>query len=148
MGDVRLAAEASIWYNSVARGDVNYIEIGPRTNIQDGSVLHVTNAEPCIVGPDVTGGHNANLHACIIEAGCLIGIGAIVLSGAHIKKGCVIGAGAVVKERTVIEEYSLVVGVPGIVKRVLSEETYQNNLKWTHKYIELAALHRARYGSA
>ena len=148
MGDVRVAAQASIWYNSVARGDVNYIEVGERSNIQDGSVLHVTNDEPCIVGPDVTVGHNANLHACIIEAGCLIGIGAIVLSGAHIKKGCVIGAGAVVKEGTVVEEYSLVVGVPGTVKRRVSEDTYQTNLKWVQKYIELAALHRRRYGSA
>lgn len=146
IGDVRLAASASIWYNAVLRGDINYIDIGPRTNIQDGSILHVTNTTPCVVGADVTVGHNANLHACTIEAGCLIGIGAIVLSGAHIKKGCVIGAGTVIKEDAVVEAYSLVVGVPGKVKRMLTPDTYQTNLQWADKYVHLAIAHQARYG--
>ncbi|HIG18957.1 MAG TPA: gamma carbonic anhydrase family protein, partial [Candidatus Handelsmanbacteria bacterium] len=79
MGDVELGEECSIWFNAVVRGDVNAIRIGKRSNIQDGSIVHVTNDLPCIVGADVTVGHNANLHACTIEEGCLIGIGAIVL---------------------------------------------------------------------
>ncbi|RMG41244.1 MAG: gamma carbonic anhydrase family protein, partial [Methanobacteriota archaeon] len=81
VGDVRMAANSSIWYNSVARGDINYISIGERTNIQDGCVIHLENDLPCIIGNDVTVGHGAILHGCEIEDGCLIGMGAIVLSG-------------------------------------------------------------------
>ncbi len=142
MGDVRLGEQASIWYNAVARGDINYIEIGARSNIQDGCILHVTNAQPCLIGADVTVGHAANLHACTIADGCLIGIGAIVLSGAHIGRGCIIGAGAVVRENETIAAFSLVVGVPARLVRSLPDETYQQHCQWAQKYVALAQIHR------
>jgi carbonic anhydrase/acetyltransferase-like protein (isoleucine patch superfamily) len=142
MGDVELGNECSIWYNAVVRGDVNAIRIGERSNIQDGSILHVTNDLPCIVGADVTVGHNANLHACTIEDGCLIGSGAIVLSGASIGKGSVIGAGTVVREGERVEPFSLMVGVPGRLSRTLPAETYDTHREWAKKYIGLARAHQ------
>ena len=145
MGDVRLADQSSVWYNAVLRGDINYIEIGPRSNIQDGCVLHVTNVDPCIVGPDVTAGHSANLHGCTVEEGCLIGIGAIVLSGARIGRGSIIGAGALIKEGQVVPPLSLVVGIPGKTVRSLPPSTCDTHRQWAQKYIELAAAHRAKF---
>ena len=144
LGDVRCGEESSIWYNAVARGDINHIVIGARSNIQDGCILHVTNDLPCIVGNDVTVGHGANLHACTVEEGCLIGIGAIVLSGAHIGRGSIVGAGAVVRENEMIDAFSLVVGVPARLSRVLPEDTYDTHCKWAQKYIALAEAHRRR----
>jgi len=144
LGDVRLMAEASVWYNSVLRGDINYISIGERTNIQDGCIVHLENDLPCIVGNDVTVGHGAILHGCEIEDGCLIGMGAIVLSGAVIKRGSVIAAGAVVLEGTIVEPFSLMVGVPAKFIRTLPDETYHTNLKWAAKYAQLAKLHREK----
>ena len=144
MGDVRLDENASIWYNSVLRGDVNYISVGKNTNIQDGSVVHVTNDYPCIIGNYVTIGHNANVHGCIIEDGCLIGIGAIILTGAHVKKGSIVGAGSVVLENTVVEAGSLVVGTPSKKVRDLSDNVYLEHLKWAEKYVELAKVHREK----
>ena len=141
MGDVRLEQHSSIWYNAVVRGDINFISIGEGSNIQDGSVIHVTNDAPCIIGNNVTVGHHVNLHACTIEDGCLIGIGAIILSGAHIKKGSIIGAGTVVLEGSIIEENSLVVGVPGKVVRKIDK--YQENLEWAIKYQKLAQIHKS-----
>ena len=142
MGDVRCGEESSIWYNAVARGDIHHIAIGARSNIQDGCILHVTNDLPCIVGADVTVGHSVNLHACKVEDGCLIGIGAIVLSGARIGRGSIVGAGAVVRENEVIEPFSLVVGVPARLSRMLPEDTYDTHCKWAQKYIALAAAHQ------
>ncbi|MGY8827262.1 MAG: gamma carbonic anhydrase family protein [Candidatus Latescibacterota bacterium] len=142
MGDVRLGEQCSIWYNAVVRGDINYIEIGARSNIQDGCILHVTNAQPCSIGSDVTAGHGANLHACTVEDGCLIGIGAIVLSGAHIGRGTIVGAGAVVREGETIEPFSLVVGVPARLVRALPTSTYDTHCRWAQKYVGLAQAHR------
>ena len=144
LGDVRCGEESSIWYNAVARGDINHIVIGARSNIQDGCILHVTNDLPCIVGNDVTVGHGVNLHACTVEEGCLIGIGAIVLSGAHIGRGSIVGAGAVVRENEMIDAFSLVVGVPARLSGVLPEDTYDTHCKWAQKYIALAEAHRRR----
>jgi len=144
LGDVRLMAEASVWYNAVLRGDINYISVGERSNIQDGSILHMENDLPCIVRNDVTVGHGAILHACEIEEGCLIGMGAIILSGAVIKRGSVIAAGAIVKEGALVEPFSLMAGVPARFVRTLPEETFEKHLKWARKYADLAKLHRAR----
>ena len=143
MGDVRLGDQCSIWYNAVVRGDVHHIQIGARTNIQDGGVLHVTNQDACVVGDDVTVGHTANLHGCTIEDGCLIGMGAIVLSGAHVGRGSVIGAGAVIREGERIEPFSLVVGVPGRKVKTLPPETLDTHREWATKYVTLAQAHRA-----
>ncbi len=144
IGDVRMLANSSVWYNAVLRGDINYISIGERSNIQDGCIIHLENELSCIVGNDVTVGHGAILHGCTIEEGALIGMGAIILSGAIIKKGSVIAAGAVVKEKTIVEPFSLMAGVPAKFIRQLPEETYQTNLKWAEKYTKQAKLHHSK----
>lgn len=146
MGDVRLGKHASVWYNSVLRGDINYIEVGEGSNIQDGSVLHVENDRACIVKNFVTVGHNAMIHACVIEDACLIGIGAIILSGCHVATGCVIGAGALLKEGTVTEPNTLWVGVPARSVKVLDKDTLEKNRKWADKYAKLALAHKTRFG--
>lgn len=141
VGDVRMGRHSSIWFNAVVRGDVNHIQIGARTNIQDGCILHVTNLDPCHVGDDVTVGHAANLHGCHIEEGCLIGIGAIVLSGARVGRGSVIGAGALVREGEQIDPFSLIVGIPGRKVRQLPPETYATHVDWAQKYVALSQAH-------
>lgn len=142
IGDVRLAESSSIWYNAVLRGDINYIEIGERSNIQDGCVIHLENDRPCIVGPDVTVGHRAVLHGCTLEQGCLIGMGAIVLNGAIVKRGAVVAAGAVVKEGMIVPENTLVAGVPAKLVKDLDPSVFQTHLKWAKKYVELSKIHR------
>lgn len=144
VGDVRLAAEVSVWYNAVLRGDINYIEVGERSNIQDGSVLHVENDRPCVLMDNVVVGHRVVLHGCTLESGCLIGMGAVVLSGARIGRGSVIAAGAVVREGTVVEPFSLLAGVPARFVRMLPESTMEATVAWAAKYAEVARLHRER----
>jgi len=142
VGDVTLKAHSSVWYNAVLRGDINRIEIGEGSNIQDGCVLHLENDRPCIVGNFVTVGHNAILHGCTLEDGVLIGMGAIILNGAVVKKGAVVGAGAVVKEDMVVEENTLVVGIPAKMTKQLPASTYDTNVKWAQKYIGISRLHQ------
>ena len=144
VGDVRLAAGASVWYNAVLRGDINYIEIGPNTNIQDGAILHVENDRPCIIKENVTVGHGVILHACTIEPECLIGMGAIILSGAVIGRGSVIAAGTLIRENTVVEPYSLMVGVPARLVRTLEAGSAETNRKFAVKYAAVAQAHRQR----
>ena len=116
-GDVRLGQYASLWPGVVARGDVNYISVGVCSNVQDLTCLHVADENPCIIGDYVTVGHSACIHGCEIEDHVLIGMGAIVLTGAKIGRGSIIAAGAVVKENAVIPPNSLVAGVPGKIVR-------------------------------
>ena len=142
MGNVVLKKDASVWYNAVLRGDINQIVIGERSNIQDGCILHLENDLPCIVENDVTVGHHVNLHGCHIEECCLIGIGAIILSGAKIGRGSIIGAGAVVLENQVIPPFSLVVGTPGKVIKPTPEDTIEKQQKWAKKYVELSKVHK------
>ena len=142
IGDVRVGEASSIWYNCVCRGDINYIEIGQRTNIQDGTVIHLENDLPTLIGNDVTVGHKAMIHACTIEDGALIGMGAIVLNGAIVKKGAIVGAGAVVKENTVIPEGSLWAGVPAKQVKVYDTSPYEKNVEWAAKYVQLSQLHK------
>ena len=144
IGDVTLKSGASIWYQAVLRGDINGIEVGERSNIQDGCVLHVENDRKCIVGNDVTVGHKAILHGCTVEDGCLIGMGAIILNGAIIKKGAVIAAGAVVKENTIVESNTLWAGVPAKEGKKLPESVYDQNVNWAEKYVGLAGVHREK----
>ena len=122
IGKVTMKEYSSLWPNVVVRGDVNSIEIGRYTNVQDNSVVHVADDYPTIIGDYVTVGHNAIIHGCTIEEHCLIGMGAIVLNGAVIGKGSIIAAGAVVKEKQVISPHSLVVGVPGKVVKFVPED--------------------------
>ncbi len=143
-GDLRFAADVSIWFQCVLRGDVNYIAIGAGSNIQDGSILHVTNAQPCIVGAGVTVGHRALLHACNIADGVLIGMGAIVLSGAEIGRGAVIAAGALVKEKAIVPPYTLMAGVPAKALRTLdATATAAAHSHWAAKYVALAQTYSA-----
>lgn len=144
MGDVTVKKNASIWYNSVVRGDINHIVIGERSNIQDGCILHLENTLPCIVENDVTVGHHANLHGCHIEECCLIGIGAIILSGAKIGRGSIIGAGALVKENTIIPPFSLVVGIPGTIIKQTPASTIETQQQWAKKYVELSKIHKKK----
>jgi carbonic anhydrase/acetyltransferase-like protein (isoleucine patch superfamily) len=136
-GDVRLAEDVSVWYGCVLRGDLAPITVGARTNVQDGSVLHVADDGPCIVGADVIVGHRAMLHACRVEDACLIGMQATVLDDAVIGAGSVIGAGAVVTQRTVIPPRSLVLGVPAKVVKTLTDAEENFHRAHAAKYVRL-----------
>lgn len=122
IGKVKLNEFCSIWHNTIVRGDVNKIEIGRYTNIQDNCVVHVGDDHPTIVGDFVTVGHGAILHGCVIEDHCLIGMGAMVLNGVEIGRGSVIAAGTVVKQGEIIPPYSMVVGVPGRIIKKMSKQ--------------------------
>lgn len=143
IGDVILKDHCSIWYNSVARADINQIVIGERSNIQDNSVIHLENDQGVIIGNDVTVGHNCIIHGCSIEDGALIGMGSIIMNGARIGKGAVIGAGAVITENMIVKDFSLAVGIPGKVIKDLPRETYKNNVKWAKKYVQLSEIHKS-----
>ncbi|MDT8451683.1 MAG: gamma carbonic anhydrase family protein [Gammaproteobacteria bacterium] len=149
-GDVTLGADSSIWPMASLRGDINSIRVGARSNIQDGSVLHVTHDSeyapgglPLVVGDDVTVGHNAVLHACIIEDECLIGMGAIVLDGAVVQRGAMVGAGSLVPPGKVLEGGYLWLGSP--VKRVreLSQKEQAYFKYSAQHYVELKERHRS-----
>ena len=144
VGDVRLGEGSSIWYNAVLRGDINYIEVGLNSNIQDGSVLHVVNDRPCVVKEHVTVGHGVILHACTIEPECLVGMGAIILTGAVIGRGSIIAAGALIPENSVVEPFSLMVGIPARLLRTLDAESVQKNRNWATKYVGIARTHQRR----
>ena len=123
IGRVRLARNASVWFNAVLRGDNELISVGEGSNVQDGCVLHTDIGSPLTIGPNCTIGHKAMLHGCTIGDNTLIGIGAIVLNNAVIGKNCLIGSGALVTEGKVIPDGSVVIGSPGkIVRQITPEE--------------------------
>jgi carbonic anhydrase/acetyltransferase-like protein (isoleucine patch superfamily) len=143
IGDVVIGDDSSVWPCAVIRGDVNHIRIGARTNIQDGSVLHVMRDEyPLILGDDVTVGHSVTLHGCTVESRCLIGIGAILLNGVTIGTGSIVAAGSLLTERTVIPPGSLVVGQPGKVKRMLTGIDQAAIDTYAQRYIEYKNVYR------
>jgi carbonic anhydrase/acetyltransferase-like protein (isoleucine patch superfamily) len=119
-GAVTLRPYSSIQFNCVARGDVNRIEVGEGSNVQDLTMLHVADDWPCLIGAEVTVGHSAIVHGCVVEDGCLIGMGATVLNGAVIGRGSIVAAGAVVPEGMVVPPGSLVAGIPAVVKAQVS----------------------------
>ncbi|MCZ7611185.1 MAG: gamma carbonic anhydrase family protein [Ignavibacterium sp.] len=122
VGDVEIGKDSSIWYNTVIRGDVHYVKIGSTTNIQDNSMLHVTNGKfPLNIGNKVTIGHAVKLHGCTLMDLCLIGIGAIVLDGAIIEEKAMVAAGSVVKQNFVVPSGKLAAGVPAKIVRDLTE---------------------------
>jgi carbonic anhydrase/acetyltransferase-like protein (isoleucine patch superfamily) len=139
LGDVRIGDHSSVWYNATVRGDINYIEIGHHTNIQDNAVLHLADDYPCIIGDYVTVGHSAIIHACTIGNDVLVGMGAIVLDGAEVGEQCLIGAKALVTQRTKIPPGSLVLGAPARVMRQLKPEERAGLKAWAEKYAENAA---------
>ncbi|MGH1422913.1 MAG: gamma carbonic anhydrase family protein [Hyphomonas sp.] len=122
MGKVILKANASVWYNSVVRGDTDPITIGENTNIQDGSVLHADVGSPLNIGDNVTVGHMVMLHGCTIGQNSLIGIGSTILNGAQIGRNCIIGAHALIPEGKIIPDNSLVMGAPGKVVKPVTEQ--------------------------
>ena len=136
IGDVVLGEHASIWMNTVIRGDVHYIRIGRNTNIQDNSVLHgMLGKWPVEVGDDVTVGHSAVLHGCVVGDRCLIGMGVIVLNGARVGDDSIIAAGTLIPEGTVVEPGSLWMGSPGKFRRYLSEEEKASILIYRTNYL-------------
>ncbi|MBX3157257.1 MAG: gamma carbonic anhydrase family protein [Deltaproteobacteria bacterium] len=139
IGDVVIGDESSIWYATVVRGDVMPIRIGARTSIQDGTIIHVTSGRfGTEVGDDVTVGHAAILHACVVESFCLIGMGSTILDGARIGTGSLIGAGALVTPGTVIPPNSLVLGAPAKVKRTVNDTEREQIRYGAEHYVELA----------
>ena len=122
IGEVILRKDASIWFNAVLRADNEPIYIGEGSNVQDGAIIHTDPGMPCRVGKMVTVGHMAMLHGCTVGDGSLIGIGSVVLNGAKIGKNCIIGSKALVTEGMEIPDGSMVLGIPGKVKKPLNEE--------------------------
>jgi carbonic anhydrase/acetyltransferase-like protein (isoleucine patch superfamily) len=143
IGDVVIGEDSSVWPCTVIRGDVHFIRIGARTNIQDGSVCHVMRDEwPLILGDDVTIGHSVTLHGCTIESRCLIGMGAIILNGVTIGAGSIVAAGTLLTERTAIPAGSLVMGSPGKVKRVLTGTDQSSIDAYAQRYVEYKNIYR------
>lgn len=127
IGDVNIGEYSSIWFNTVVRGDVNYITIGKMTNVQDLSMLHVTKGtHPLIIGDNVTIGHSVTLHGCTLKNNCFIGMGATILDGAVIEENSMVAAGALVKQNFVVPDGKLVAGVPAKIIRNLSNEEIEN----------------------
>jgi gamma-carbonic anhydrase len=146
IGDVVLGEEASVWPLAVIRGDVNYIRIGARTNIQDGCILHVMKDEyPLILGDDITVGHSVTLHGCTIESRCLIGMRATILNGVVVGEGSIIAAGTLLTERTIIPPRSLVVGSPGKIKRTLTAIDQATIDRYAQRYVEYKNLYREEF---
>lgn len=143
IGNVEIGERSSVWPNVTIRGDTNSIRIGEETNIQDNSCLHCDPGPFRLdIGNHVTVGHQSVLHGCTIEDDCLIGIGAIILNGARIRKASVIAAGAVVPEGADIPEASMVMGVPGKVKRQISDEERERFGHNAQHYVEAARIHK------
>ena len=145
LGDVRILEDASVWFNCVLRGDVNYIQLGRRSNLQDLALCHgLYQTNPVIIGDDVTVGHSAIIHGCVIEDRCLIGMGAKVLSGAVVGAESIIAAGAVVREGQVIPPRSLVVGLPGKVRRTIGEAELELIFDYRQNYLEYKDVYLSR----
>jgi carbonic anhydrase/acetyltransferase-like protein (isoleucine patch superfamily) len=150
VGDVRLGDHSSVWYNAVLRGDINYIEVGDYTNIQDNAVVHLADDFPAIIGSFVTVGHCAIVHACRIGNETLIGMGAIVLDGAVVGNQCLIGAKALVTQGMQIPDGSLVLGSPAKIVRALNSEERAGLKHWADKYVVNGAYclkHRINVGA-
>lgn len=135
IGRVRIGTEASVWYNATLRGDINKITVGPRSNIQDNVVIHLSDDFGCHIGELVTVGHSAILHACTVKNEVLIGMGAIVLDGAIVGERSIIGAGSLVTGGTIIPPGSLVFGSPAKVVRALSADEQSKVKDWALKYV-------------
>jgi len=143
IGDVEVGEQSSLWFGTVVRGDVNYIRIGSRTNVQDHTVIHVTNAtHPTLVGDDVTLGHRVTLHGCTVQHRCLIGIGAVVMDGAVVSEDSMVGAGSLVPPGMVVPSGTLVMGSPARVKRELTREEIAFFRKSAQNYVAYAEQYR------
>ena len=147
IGDVSIGEHSSVWPCVVIRGDVNWVRIGARTNIQDCSVLHVMKDQyPLVVGDSVTIGHGVILHGCTIESRVLVGMGAVILNGAKIGAGSIIAAGTLVPEGTVVPPGSLFMGYPGKFRRALTLEDQDTIDRYAARYVEYAAAYKQESG--
>ncbi len=136
IGDVEIGVDSSVWMNVVVRGDVNHIRIGRRSNVQDGTIVHVMHdTHPTVIGDDVTIGHGAVVHGCTIEDRVLIGMGAIVLNGARVSSDSIVAAGSLVPEGAVIPSRSLAMGSPAKVRRQLSDAEVASILDYSGNYV-------------
>lgn len=145
IGAVEIGANSSVWYNSILRADVNFIRIGARTNIQDGSIIHVASkTHPTILEDEITLGHRVTLHGCYIESNCLIGIGAIVLDGARVGRNSLVAAGSLVTPNTQIPEKSLVMGSPAKVRRQLTDAEARDLARFWQRYVELSRIYNEK----
>lgn len=143
IGDVEIGEDSSVWFGSVIRGDVNYIRIGARTNIQDMCVLHVnTGTHPTILEDEITVGHRVTLHGCYVESGSLVGIGSIILDGARIGHNSLVAAGSLVTPNTHIPPRSLVMGSPARVKRQLTDAEVEGISANWKSYVDLKDKYR------
>jgi len=144
IGDVHIGEESSVWFNAVVRGDVHFIRVGNRTNVQDGTVIHVSNGtHPTVLEDEVTIGHNVTLHGCYVERGSLIGIGSIVMDGVRVGARSLVAAGSLVTPGTQIPPRSLVMGAPARVRRPLTDEEvaglevfWKNYIGYTRQYLK------------
>ena len=138
IGDVEIGEDSSVWFGSIVRGDVNYIRIGARTNIQDATVIHVSSrTHPTILEDEITVGHRVTLHGCHVERGCLIGIGSILMDGVRVGAQSLVGAGSLLTPGTQVPPRSLVLGSPARVKRELTEDELTFLDRSWRNYVEL-----------
>ncbi len=148
IGNVEIDAETGIWFGCVIRGDTNFIRIGVRTNIQDGTIVHVDAVTfPTVIGDDVTVGHAAIIHACTLKDRAFVGMGSTVLDGAVIEEGGMLGAGGLLTPGKVIGRYELWTGAPAKLKRVMDEEERRKFDRNAVEYRQLAARYRAGFGA-
>jgi gamma-carbonic anhydrase len=137
IGDVQIGEKSSLWFNVLVRGDVNFIRIGKRTNIQDGTVIHVTHkTHPTVVGDNVSVGHNVTLHGCTIQDRCLIGIGAIILDGVEVGESSMVAAGSLLTPGTKIPPRSLVMGCPARVRKQLTDAECADFHSIAERYVQ------------
>jgi len=148
IGDVTLGEEASVWYGTVLRADINHIRVGPHSNIQDGTVVHLADDYGVTLGQYVTCGHSAILHACAIDDECLIGMGSTILDGVEIGARSIIGANALVTQHMKIPPGSLVLGSPAKVRRTLDLEEQAGLRAWAEKYVHVSRAYLARRGKS
>jgi carbonic anhydrase/acetyltransferase-like protein (isoleucine patch superfamily) len=142
IGDVVLGEQASVWMNAVVRGDVHSIRIGAYSNIQDCCVLHgMRNQYAVTIGEWVTVGHNVTLHGCVIEDMCLIGMGAVILNNSRVGRGSIVAAGTVIPEGVIIEPNSLVMGVPGKIRKKLALEDEETILRYARNYLDYTQIY-------
>ena len=138
VANVEIGSQASVWHQAVLRGDVDRIVLGAKSNVQDGAVVHVADNLPALIGELVTVGHKAIVHACTVENEVLVGMGSIILDGAHVGARSIIGANATVKQGMLIPPGSLVLGTPAKIVRELSPEEQDEIKMWALRYVRLS----------
>lgn len=142
VGAVTIGEDSSVWYQCVVRGDINRIRIGAGSNLQDGTVIHVADDHPVVIGDRVSVGHRAIVHACEVGDETLVGMGAILMDGVVVGPRCVVGAGALLTKGTRVPEGSLVLGAPAVVARRLEEGEMRQNAALAAKYVAVARRYR------